>query len=201
MAPAPPASYTPSMPVDPADLRILTYPDPALRQKAEPINQITEPVREVARRMIELMREHEGIGLAATQVGLPWRLFVAELPPDPENPQRSVQADPPAALAEPRVYINPTLSDFAGELESYEEGCLSLPEINGEVRRPTEVTISAADLSGETFSHRAGGLLARCVQHEYDHLDGVLIIDRMTQIARMKNRTPLRQLERAADRR
>lgn len=145
--------------------------------------------------MIELMFEAEGIGLAAPQIGLNWRLFVAHVP---ANEERSTESDPPTATAEPVVYINPVLSDPKGELVAYEEGCLSLPDITGEVMRPEHITISATDLEGQRFTRTAGGLLARCWQHEFDHLEGVLIIDRMTQMSRLKNRTAVKRLERAA---
>jgi peptide deformylase len=180
------------MTVDSANLRIVTYPDPALREKAEPVAEITPEAQAVARRMIELMREAEGIGLAAPQVGLGWRLFVCDVPPAEDRP---LDSDPPQATDGPIVCFNPELSDFSDDLESYEEGCLSLPEIVGDVRRPAEVTLTATGLDGERFTRRLGGLLARCAQHEIDHLDGVLIIDKMQQLSRMKNRRAIKELE------
>lgn len=179
------------MPVDPASLRVRNYPDPILRRKGQPVD-LTDEVRAVARRMIELMHEHEGIGLAAPQVGLPWRLFVSYVP---ESDKRSASSNPPAAERSPGIYLNPVLSAPSGPLLAYEEGCLSLPEITGVVLRQEEISITATDLEGKTFTRRGTGLLARCWQHETDHLDGVLIIDRMTQIHRMKNRTALKHLE------
>lgn len=184
------------MSVDPAALHVLTYPEPVLRRKASPVGEVTEEVRQVARRMIELMFEEEGIGLAAPQVGLPWRLFVAHVPADED---RHLTDDPPTCTAEPGVYINPVLLEPAGELEPYEEGCLSLPEIRGQVFRPPLITIRATGLDGTVFTRRAAGLLARCWQHETDHLNGVLIIDRMTQMSRLKNRRAVRDLERAGN--
>lgn len=194
MAPAGALPYTPdTVNIDPRLLHILTYPDPSLRQKAGPVGAVDDHVRAVAIRMIELMHEAEGIGLAAPQVGLPWRLFVAYVP---EGEGRSADSDPAEAMREPVVYINPRITALEGDLEPSEEGCLSLPDITGEVRRPPGATIEALDLDGERFTARAHGLLARCWQHENDHLDGVLIIDRMTQLSRMKNRTAVRALER-----
>jgi peptide deformylase len=178
---------------NPADLVILNYPDPALRKRAKPIAEVTPLVRAVAQRMIELMRHAEGIGLAAPQIGLPWRLFVVDLP---ENDERSAAATPPTATKGPVVYINPSLTDPSGSLEPYEEGCLSLPDIRGDVYRPEAITITAIDLEGKRFTTTAAGLLARCWQHEFDHLEGVLIIDRMTQMSRLKNRPAIRDLER-----
>lgn len=145
----------------------------------------------MADRMIALMFEAEGIGLAAPQVGLPWRLFVAHVP---ANQERSPTADPPTATPTPTVYINPEIVELSRDLEGEEEGCLSLPDIRGEVRRPSRAVIRALNRSGEAFTARAGGLLARCWQHEVDHLDGVLIIDRMTEKARLRNRAAVRDL-------
>ncbi|MBL8991081.1 MAG: peptide deformylase [Phycisphaerae bacterium] len=184
------------MPVDPASLRIVHYPAAVLRLRAEPVPAVTDEVRAVALRMIDLMREAEGVGLAAPQVGLSWRLFVAEVPEDPEE-GRSAAADPPSATRGPVVYVNPVLSDPAGAVEPFEEGCLSLPDIRGDVLRPPTITIGATGMDGRPFSHRATGLLARCWQHEMDHLDGILILDRMTQMARLKNRPAVRRLEKA----
>lgn len=184
------------MSVDPERLEIVRYPHPALRAKAKPIASVDKTVCAVAERMIQLMHEAQGIGLAANQVGLAWRLFVAHVPPsdEPDDP-RSPNDDPPSATSAPQVYINPVFSDPSRDLEPHDEGCLSLPEITGEVRRPGAITITALGLDGHPFTVRGSGLLARCWQHEADHLDGVLIIDRMTPISRMKNKSALRDLE------
>jgi peptide deformylase len=181
------------MPVDPSNLRLRLYPDPVLRQKAAPVPQVNEEVRKVAAAMIEVMRKEDGIGLAAPQVGLPWRMFVVDVPP---NEKRSATADPPSATSGPQVYINPVLSKPTGDLETYEEGCLSLPDIRGDVIRPPTITITYMDIEGRQVTQTATGLLGRCWQHETDHLDGVLIIDKMTQIYRMKNKSAIRDLER-----
>jgi peptide deformylase len=186
------------MPIDPATLRVVSYPDPVLRLKAKPVAEVTDEVRAVATRMVELMREHDGIGLAAPQVGLSWRMFVIDIPPGGPDPEEVV---PPGALTStggPTVYINPRLTEPAGAVEVLEEGCLSLPDIRGEVVRPPVITVSALDVQGKPFTQFAAGLLARCLQHEFDHLDGVLILDRMTQMSRMKTRSAVRDLERRA---
>jgi len=177
--------------INPATLRIRTYPDPVLRERARPVPTVTAEVRAVAARMLELMNEVEGIGLAAPQVGLPWRMFVCFVP---ESEDRSPKDNPPTASAAPAVYINPRLSAFSRDLVPYDEGCLSLPDINGEVRRPSQVTIDALDEHGKPFTARAADLLARCWQHEMDHLDGVLIIDKMTPASRLKNRAAVKHL-------
>jgi len=182
---------------DVSELDITTYPEAVLRQRASTIPSVTDEVRAVADRMIEVMHRLEGIGLAAPQVGLSWRMFVAHVHHDEEE-GRFADADPPSATLQPEVYINPALSDFSPEREPFNEGCLSLPKIRGEVIRPTSVTISYTDRFGAQHIRRATGLLARCWQHEMDHLDGVLIIDRMTQMSRLKNRQLVRDLERDA---
>jgi len=184
------------MPVDASALRLRTYPDPVLRRKALQVPAVDDEVRSVARRMIEMMREHEGIGLAAPQAGIPWRIFVANVPErdDLEGPE-GVSISTEGTV----VYVNPVLSKPSGPVEPFEEGCLSLPDIRGDVLRPPVVTMTALDLEGRTFTKIGAGLLARCWQHEVDHLDGVLIIDKMTQVYRMKNRLAIRDLERDAD--
>lgn len=194
IAASPHPSYTSTMPIDPATLFVRIYPDPVLRKKASEVLEVTDEINAVAKRMIDLMHESDGIGLAAPQVGLPWRLFVASVPPI-EECGRSLGDDPMTALAEPTVYLNPTLRDFAGDLETYEEGCLSLPDLHGDLRRPLVVTIEATGLDGKRFTQRGQGLLARCWQHEHDHLEGVLIIDRMTPMSRIKNRSKIREFE------
>lgn len=186
-----------STPPDPNTLRIVNYPAEVLRTQAEPVESVTENVRDVSRRMIELMLEAPGIGLAAPQVGISWRLFVAHVPPDPDEKNPAL----PGVLnatAEPTVYINPELSDFSTDLEPYDEGCLSLPEITGIVRRPSTVSITATDLKGNRFTHRATGLLARCWQHEMDHLDGTLIIDKFSPMDRRRTKRAVELLEAAA---
>lgn len=146
--------------------------------------------------MIQMMAEEEGIGLAGPQVGLPWRIFVTNVP---ESDTRSAEDNPPTAERGPSVYLNPVLSEHSADLLPAEEGCLSLPDIRGVVQRPGTITLSAIDLDGRRFVRTASGLLARCWQHEMDHLDGVLILDRMTQIYRLKNRSAVRDLERDWD--
>jgi len=198
-------SYDLSVPViDPKSLRIVRYPDPALRRRAARVNEPTSPqVRAVAQRMIELMYEAEGIGLAAPQVGLPWSLFVVDVPPTDDDHQQATPAFPGTSVTDritntqgPLVYVNPTLADPAGPPEPANEGCLSLPEIRGDVLRPPHITVNATDLEGKPFTTHAAGLLARCIQHEYDHLQGVLILDRFTQMSRLRNRAAIRSLER-----
>lgn len=168
------------MSIEPSKLRIVLYPDPVLRLKAKPISAITDEVRAVAQRMIELMHEAPGIGLAAPQVGLSWRLFVACPSTDPKDDM---------------VFINPVLVEPGRALDDYEEGCLSLPQITGEIRRPKTITIEATALDGKLVRMTSDDLPARVWQHEYDHLEGTLILDRMAPLDRMACERQLKELE------
>jgi peptide deformylase len=168
--------------IDPGLLKVIHYPDPRLRKVAAPIPRITDEVRAVAARMIELMRLERGVGLAAPQVGLSWRLFVANPSGDP---------------GDDRVFVNPVLGDAGQEVEPYEEGCLSLPDIRAQIRRPRRISVHALDLEGKPFTLVSDALPARVWQHETDHLDGVLILDRMTVMDKLANRRRLRELEEA----
>lgn len=164
-------------------LRIIHYPAPALRRVARPVERVDDRIRAVARAMIDLMHEARGVGLAAPQVGLSWRMFVA---------------NPDGAADEDVVFINPVLSEPSREMGDREEGCLSLPGVTGVIRRPLAIMVEALDLEGASFRLAGDDLAARVWQHETDHLDGTLIIDRMTQLDRMANRQALRVLEEAA---
>ena len=188
------------MPVDPASLKIDLYPTEVLRTKADPV-EIDDQTRAVATRMIDLMHGAEGIGLAAPQVGLTWRLFVAHVPAHRDDPDTESHTDLPTTTEHPLVFFNPQITGSSRDLAPYDEGCLSLPGILGEVRRPSTITVRATDLEGNTFELQAAGLLARCIQHEIDHLDGILIIDKMSQLSRMKNRTKIKALEKNAKKR
>ncbi len=168
------------MSIQPAALRIVRYPDPALRRVADPVPQVSDEVRAVAERMRHLMHEANGVGLAAPQVGLPWRLFVA---------------NPTGAADDDRVYINPVLSGPGRETAHAEEGCLSIPDVRGAITRPVAITIDALNERGEAIHDQADDLLARIWQHETDHLDGVLILQRMTPADLRANRRALEALE------
>lgn len=191
------------MTITTAKLRIELYPTEVLKTKAESIELNADTlgeVRSVAHRMIELMQGAEGIGLAAPQVGLSLRLFVAHVPPDPD-PDPEVEAPEfPNSCDSPQVFINPVITKFAGDLEPYDEGCLSLPGITGEVNRPAIITMKATTLEGKEVTLTASGLLARCWQHEIDHLDGIMILDKMTQMSRLKNRSKVKSMIKASKR-
>jgi len=162
-------------------LEIVTYPHPTLRHKSKPIQRVDAQLREVVARMFELMYEAKGVGLAANQVDLPIRLFIANLEAEPEE-------------GEEMVFINPVVSMPKGTEES-EEGCLSLPGLYGNVVRPKKVRVNAYNMQGEEINAEIDGMFARVVQHETDHLDGVLFIDRMTESAKIEAEDELDMFE------
>jgi peptide deformylase len=144
---------------------ILHYPDPRLRQKAEPVTQVTPEIRKLVDDMAETMYAAPGVGLAATQIGEPHRVFLVDIAGE----------DEPSNL---HVFINPELVKKEGE-QCAPEGCLSFPGITEEIKRASKVTVRALDKDGQPFELSAEGLLAVAIQHENDHLDGVLMIDKM----------------------
>jgi peptide deformylase len=164
-------------------MKILLYPHPSLRAKARPLTAIDQRVQQAAREMLELMYEAKGLGLAATQVGLPYRLLVMNLSGAAQD--RSQEA----------VYINPVILERKGSQED-EEGCLSFPGLYAKVRRAKSVRVQAYNLKGELLDMSAADLAARCWQHEVDHLDGALFIDKMGPIARLASRGTLKEFER-----
>lgn len=152
-------------------MHIVNYPHPTLRHKSKPIRRVDAELRKMVAQMFELMYQAKGIGLAANQVELPLRLYVVNTKSDPQE-------------GEELVFINPVVSRAKGSAES-EEGCLSLPELYGMVKRPKQIVMNAYNLQGEEFVAEVDGMMARVLQHELDHLDGVLFPDRMSQTGRM----------------
>lgn len=162
-------------------MKIITYPHPTLRYPAKPIRKVDAELRKMIREMFELMYAANGIGLAANQVDLPLRLFVMNLAAKPGE-------------GEELVFMNPVLSHPKGSEEA-EEGCLSLPGLYAQVIRPKSVKVQAYNLQGEEVNAELSGLYSRCVQHECDHLDGVLFIDRVPVLARQAFDDELYELE------
>lgn len=167
---------------DPASLQVVNYPAPILKKVAEDVAGCDDWLRAVVARMKTLMVEHKGVGLAAPQVGLGIRLFVWS---------------PEGELPEAKAFINPVISEERGQAEG-EEGCLSLPEIRAKIVRFKHVKIEALDEFGKPFTMELDDFPARVAQHENDHLDGVLILDKMSPVARLKNRFKIAGLEAAA---
>lgn len=152
-------------------MQIVRYPHPALRFKSVPITQITVELRNAVREMFDLMYAAEGIGLAANQVGLPYRFFVLNLTGKREEKDQE------------HVFINPEIVKRKGTQEA-EEGCLSFPKLYGQVRRAGEIVVEAFDLDGRGFELEIEDLGSRAIQHETDHLDGMLFTDRLSEAAR-----------------
>lgn len=156
-----------------AALQIVNFPHPALRWKSKLIKSISPELRDTVKTMFELMYEARGIGLAANQVALPYRLFVINLTSDPNETEEEF------------VFINPEITKRKGTTEG-EEGCLSLPQVYGDVKRSEEITVEAYDLDGQLFEITLDDLAARAVQHELDHLDGIMFPDRMVEAKRVE---------------
>ena len=173
------------MPETPDKLPIVVYPNPGLRIKCAPVETFDEKLAALARSMIAVMHAAEGVGLAAPQIGVPIRLFVCNATGKPEDD---------------RVYVNPVLSEPEGAATD-DEGCLSIPGVTVAVRRAEKCSISGLDVQGRPVSASGDGLLARCWQHEVDHLDGRLIIDKMSEGDAIANRKKLRELEAKAKKR
>ena len=163
-------------------MQIVYYPHPTLRHISKPLKRVDAGVRKIVTQMFELMYANKGIGLAANQVDLPYRLFVM-----------NAEGDPAVKDAE-RVFINPVLSRAKGADEA-EEGCLSLPGVFGQVKRAVTIWATAYDLDGREIAGELDGLTGRVVQHETDHLDGRLFIDRLSPTSEMAVREALREFE------
>ena len=159
--------------------QIRQYPDPSLRLRAADIENVDDELRTLVGRMLALMEDANGIGLAATQVGVLRRLFVCRLGDDEDEPDL-------------RAFVNPAVTPVGDERTSVDEGCLSLQEVLVPVERPTHIVLEATDLDGKPVRLELEDLDARVVQHELDHLDGVLIIDRTTEDARREALATLR---------
>ncbi len=162
-------------------LQIVQYPHPTLRHVSRPIKKIDAELREIVAEMFALMYKHNGVGLAANQVDLPFRLFVVNLEADPKKSAEM-------------VFVNPVISRRKGLAEA-EEGCLSLPGLYGYVKRPSDVVIDAFSLDGTPIHLELDGLFARVVQHETDHLDGRLFIDRLNTTGVLAARPILDEFE------
>jgi peptide deformylase len=158
---------------------ITHYPAKVLGGPAQPVEKIDENIRRLIVKMTDIMIEQKGIGLAAPQAGVPLRLFIISI----DGSREKV-----------RVYINPTVK-AEGNLEQNEEGCLSVPGIYTKIKRYSRASVTATDLDGKLFSEQAEGLYARALQHEFDHIEGVTIVNRLSTTARIAHRKQLKKLE------
>jgi peptide deformylase len=164
---------------------ILTAPDPRLREKSKPVETVDDALRALMDDMMETMRKAPGIGLAAIQVGVPLRVVVMDLAGADEAPA-------------PRYFVNPVISDQSAETSLYEEGCLSVPEFFEDVERPARCRVDYLDYDGAAQTLEAEGLLATCIQHEMDHLEGVLFIDHISRLKRDRILRKIRKEQRLA---
>ena len=159
--------------------RMTHYPAEVLGRKAEPVTEINDNLKQLIEKMYVLMYENRGVGFAAPQAGVGLRLFIISL----DGSREGV-----------RVYINPTVTPY-GPLETLEEGCLSVPRISAKIRRYKNAKVTATGLDGKEFSEEGEGLFARALQHEYDHLEGMTIVNRLGATAKIANRRQLKKLQ------
>jgi peptide deformylase len=162
---------------------ILTVPDPFLKQVSRPADAVDDDLRALMDDMLETMYEAPGIGLAAIQVGVPLRVIVMDLSGQDEDKA-------------PRHFVNPEITWKSEELFIYEEGCLSVPEIYDDIERPARVRLTYLNYAGQRIEEEAEGLYAVCIQHELDHLEGVLFIDKLSRLKRDRAVAKVKKLQR-----
>ena len=182
-------------------LPIVQYGDPVLRAKGRRIDQVDERIRELAANMIETMHDANGVGLAAQQIGEDIQLTVIDVSQVEDRPSSMTLHGKDVDFNElmPLVLVNPVVT-LASETEIGTEGCLSFPEITGEIERAHSVSVQAQDLNGNLVEFEASGLLARAIQHEVDHLNGILFIDRMNSVAKVSLASRLKRLQKETQR-
>ena len=171
---------------------IVKFGTDALRAKSEAVGEITDEIRKLAADMVETMHDAGGVGLAAEQVGRTERICVIDVPADAEK-KECVEFN--AAIPMPLVLVDPEIKELSKATQRGNEGCLSFPEIFAQITRANEVLVEYTDLDGVRRSARARGLLARAIQHECDHLDGVLLVDRRSTVQRISVGGRLRRLQ------
>ena len=168
---------------EPKTFDVVLFPDPVLRKETRDVEQFDDDLRATVAGMFEQMFESHGVGLAAPQVGLSQRIFVLNDEGDREKPEHNM------------ALINPTIKKTFGKKGRLEEGCLSLPGVNADITRPEGCLVHAFDEHGNEFEKEFTGFVSRIIQHEYDHLQGVLLVDRMTPGDKMKNRAAVEELK------
>ena len=176
---------------------IVIFGDPVLRKKCDLVKNFSEDINALANDMLETMVSAEGIGLAAPQIGVPTQLAVVDVSHDPEciSYLRVDGKDVDLVDMMPLIFANPEL-EFDGEQDVMTEGCLSFPEIQGEVTRPYEVKAKVKLINGDIVTIETDGLLSRAIQHETDHLNGVLFIDRMSAVTKIALRGKVKKMQR-----
>lgn len=182
-------------------LKIVQYGDPVLRAKGERIDKIDDRIRELVENMIETMHAANGVGLAAQQIGEPIQLTIIDVSQVEDRPStmklNGQEIDPATPM--PLILINPQV-ELATETDMGTEGCLSFPEITGEIPRAKSIVVHAQDLEGNPVKIETAGFLARAIQHEVDHLNGILFIDRMSSAAKMSLSSRLKRLQKETQR-
>ena len=178
---------------------ILEVPDPRLKRVSETVDRFDDELKALVADMFETMYDDPGIGLAAIQVDVPLRVVVVDLQDGGEAVEAAEgevdeAADEPPRVPNPRVFINPVLLDPSPELTVFSEGCLSVPEIYADVERPATVRLHWQDIDGQWHEEAMSGMMATCIQHELDHLEGILFID---HLSRLKRSMALKKLEKA----
>ncbi len=176
---------------------VLTFGDPALRQKSVPVEKVTDDIRRLARELLSTMYRSAGLGLAAEQIGQTESICVIDVPPDQDKSDETGLRENPM-VGMPIILINPKILEMTGE-QTGREGCLSFPDITVTIRRAKEVTVTFTDLDGRNQTLKVQGLLARAVQHEIDHLNGVLLVDRMSAVQRIAVAGKLRRLKKESE--
>lgn len=164
---------------EPSGFEVVLYPDPILRRTADPIGRFDDALRDLVQAMFARMKKSNGVGLAAPQVGLRQRILVL---------------NPTGDTGDDLALVNPTILARAGQKVAYDEGCLSFPGIFAEIVRPDRCTVKAFDPHGNPIETEFEGFTSRIIQHEYDHLEGVLLVDRMTPAEKQKHKSALEDL-------
>ena len=170
---------------------VVTYGEDVLRQKAVEVGEVTDEIRKLAKDMLKCMYDAEGVGLAAEQIGRTERICVIDIPEEAEK-KDCVEFNRPVAM--PLVLVDPIIKELSAKTQRGNEGCLSFPDISVQLTRSNEVEVEYTDLEGARRTIRVRGLLARAVQHECDHLDGVLLVDRMSPVQRLSVKGKLKRL-------
>jgi len=173
-------------------LSICTYGNPVLRKKAVEVEEVDGEIHELAKDMLETMNAERGVGLAAEQVGRTDRIFVVNIPAESDVGNDGQRENPGVEM--PLVFINPKITGHTDDVQVGQEGCLSFPEIFAHVERWYEVDAEYVDLDGHPQAIHAKGLLARAIQHELDHLDGILLVDRMSHVKKVALSGKLKRL-------
>lgn len=168
---------------------IITVPDPILKQVSKPVSEVNDEIRELLADMLETMYDAKGIGLAAIQIGVPLRVIVMDLVWGKEGAGE-------ARL--PRYFINPEIIEASNDMRPYEEGCLSVPEYYEEIERPAKIKLKYLNENGEEIIEDADNMFATCIQHEIDHLNGIVFIDKLSRLKRERALAKVKKVKRNA---